>query len=251
MFLIFLKIVFDGIGVLPNLMYCYGLVVSSQVNLIKYIALLLILSSILTSATHTSIDSDRQISIAESGVQESAVTLPSSLDIAQSISSPNGRYLAIPFQLEDQRFGTTRHVLLKDTWKMRSISINPNPDGVVSPSIQIKFVANDNFIISWGCGTYCQSAPLFSPEGNLLTKLGMHSVSPNLELAATLSLIAGDNNVHLIDLSTGKKLVSQYVCRRWSACSAKWTSADVELKSCNEDMQPNHLVLQLPGSGQQ
>lgn len=249
MLLIFLKIVFDGIGVFPNLMYCYGLV-SSQVNLMKYITLFLILSSILTLATHASIDSDRR-SIAESGVQDSPVTLLSSLDIAQSVSSPNGRYVAIPFQLEDGRLGTTRHVLLKDTWKMRSISINPNPDGVVSASIQIKFVTNDNFIISWGCGTYCQSAPLFSPDGNLLARLGIHSLSPNLELAATLSPIAGDSNVHLMDLSTGKRLVSQSVCRRWSACSAKWTSANVELKSCHEDMQPNQLVLQIPDSGQQ
>jgi hypothetical protein len=216
----------------------------------KYVKLLLTLSSTLVLLACGSINLNDQISIAESIGRQADIGASDSLNKYRSISSPDGQYSAIPFELNDERLGITRHILLKNTKQMRSILIDPNPGGIVSASVQMQFVANDNLIVSWGCGTFCQMASLFSLDGNLLTKLYMHSVSPNLRTAATFAFINKDKNIRLIDLRTGKTLLSQQVGRHWHACSAKWTAFHVELKSCVENMQPDYLLLKIPNSGQ-
>lgn len=206
----------------------------------------LTLAFMMMLAIHEEFHPNVQVSIDETIKGQPSVSFPAPSDGAESVLSPSGRYRARPFQLDDPKLGPTSHVLLEDTRQMRSISINPSSEGAVSASIQIQFVVDDNLIISWGCGTYCQSATLFSPDGKLLTQLAIHSVSPNFELAVTFASTAGDRNVRLVDLRTGRNLLSKPVPEKWSACSAIWTSAHVKLQPCDEDVQPSFLSLSIP-----
>jgi hypothetical protein len=84
---------------------------------------------------------------------------------SEEVTSLNKKYLAYSVQVDKPEIDSTVYVVLKNIQLNQSITIEPNPGGRVNPSHSLKFVAGDNLIVSWGCGTYCQSALLYYLKG--------------------------------------------------------------------------------------
>ena len=143
---------------------------------------------------------------------------------SEEVTSLNKQYVAYSIQVDKPNTGSTVSVIIKNIHLDQSITIDPNPSGRVNPSHSLKFVAGDNLIVSWGCGTHCQSALLYSPQGELLTHLGIHSLSQNQEFAVTFASTSDDHNIRLVDLRSGQTLQAYPISDKWrSACSAEWT----------------------------
>jgi hypothetical protein len=75
-------------------------------------------------------------------------------------------------------------------------------------NVEARFVADDNLLVTWGCGTDCERAHLFTRQGAALAGLWFPEVSADGLYALdrdVLDLKTGDMAVSVVDLRSGKR----------------------------------------------
>jgi hypothetical protein len=72
-----------------------------------------------------------------------------------------------------------------------------------------RFVAGDNVLVTWGCGSPCELGAVVSPQGRSLAVLSFPLVSQSGAFAFDVDLVdleTGDADVGVVDLRTGKRV---------------------------------------------
>ena len=75
-------------------------------------------------------------------------------------------------------------------------------------NLEARFVAEDNLLITWSCGSPCENAVLLTPQGTSLASLTFPAVSADGRFALdvdVLNLDPGDVTVSVVDLRSGKR----------------------------------------------
>ncbi len=157
--------------------------------------------------------------------------------------SPDGKY---SFQLvgddEKEQFALVRQRGVRRPIARIDLSRTHN--------LVVRFVGSHNLLASWGCGTYCEVTILYSPRGQQLAQfgLGTHEVSSKGTFAINFNAFSKPGYVadaaEVIDLRTGKKLVSSKQSGIWNTCGARWEYERVTLTPCDTRTQP--VILALP-----
>ena len=121
-------------------------------------------------------------------------------------------------------------------------------------NLEVRFVGGHNLLAAWSAGTYCGVAVLYSPRGEKLASLdfGGNEVSPDGTLAVSFAAFNKPGRVpdaaDVIDLRSGKKLVSSKQAGIWNTCGARWENRRVTLVPCDALTQPVVLALPSPGA---
>lgn len=162
-------------------------------------------------------------------------------DPPTTLVSPSARYTVTPVTAKRGTPDETIHLIVKRRADQVVIAtIDPNPGGAVrSWNYDLRFVGGDNILVSWGCGTYCQVAPVFTPTGRQLVSLGIHSVSPNGRCAVSYEPFDSPSvsNVVISDLASGKTLAQQTSRNAWNTCSVVWAKGRIHLEPCSNKTQ--------------
>lgn len=73
---------------------------------------------------------------------------------------------------------------------------------------EARFVAGDNLLVTWSCGSPCENAALITPEGTSLASLSFPVVSADGRFALDLDVLnlePGDVTVSVVDLRSGRR----------------------------------------------
>jgi hypothetical protein len=176
------------------------------------------------------------------------ITLSSATAVADEeppARSPDGRYV---FTLDTSSGEGKARILVRQRRAARTIArIDPNPGGRTR-NLVVRFVAADNLLASWGCGTYCEETVLFTPRGRRLASFGAHHVSADGSFAVSFSAFEGpgvaSEAVDIFDLRTGRKRSTSKQAGAWNTCGARWLRTQVTLTPCDARTRP--IVVALP-----
>lgn len=126
-------------------------------------------------------------------------------------------------------------------------AIDPNPGGIAPPNMRARFTAGDNVLASWGCGTYCTVAVLFSPSGAQIASFGAYDVSPDGARAITFdpfdSPSFADGEVQIVDLRTGAIVQTESNVPEWNVCSVRWAPGHATLVACDTRTRAHQVTL--------
>jgi hypothetical protein len=161
--------------------------------------------------------------------------------------SPDGKY---SFQVvgDDRK---KQFVLVRQRGVKRPIA---RIDLSQAHNLVVRFVGGHNLLAAWSAGTYCDGADLYSPRGEKLASFGLggNEVSPDGTLAVNFAAFDEPGRIpdvaDVIDLRSGKKLVSSKQAGIWNTCGARWENRRVTLVPCDAQTQPVVLALPSPGA---
>ncbi|UJR83521.1 hypothetical protein [Sandaracinus amylolyticus] len=179
-------------------------------------------------------------------VSVAASVLCLAMPAAAQTRSPSGAFRLDLAPVTDAEGDDLRVLVRRDDGALVA-AIEPNPGGnVPATSFRARFVAGDNLLLSWGCGTYCASAVLVRADGHRIADLGHVDVSPSGELALVYSPFdsAVSGVVEVIALRTGEIVSSRESEDAWNTCAVRWDATRVRLLRC-DTRTPRAVVVPL------
>ncbi len=109
----------------------------------------------------------------------------------------------------------------------------------------VRFVAGDNVVVSWGCGTECENTVLLRPDGTTIEVFDHLEMSPDGEIGAayTPGTALQSRRLALVSLRTGRVLVDRADVDVWNTCRVTWNAERVFFQRCSRDTDSFGLPL--------
>lgn len=101
----------------------------------------------------------------------------------------------------------------------------------------VRFVADDNVVISWGCGTECENTVLLRPDGTTIAVFDHLEISPDGTFAASFTPGSALRSRHLeiVSMRTGQPLVSRSDVDAWNTCRVTWSAERAFFQRCSSE----------------
>jgi len=167
--------------------------------------------------------------------------------------SPSGKY---SLEVTPSPYGANptspTKIIVRQTANPDRISeIYPLDNRNAPPNFQVGFTANDNILVSWGCGTVCSVGILYAPNGQILQNdFGFFEISPSRNMAIDFPVPAGETpvsgDIRIIDLNTGQTLITEHHSIIDSPCCVTWGNLSVTLHYSCKNQTSEDLTIILP-----
>jgi len=137
------------------------------------------------------------------------------------------------------------HIVVRERGKTIA-RIDPAPGGSTK-NMEVQFVAGDNLLATWSCGTSCEVGVLHSPRGRELASFSAKvlDLSPARTFAVVFDGTAGEpfggGRLDLLDMRTGRIISSSEQNEIWNVCDVRWERNRITLLPCDSRTQPIRL----------
>lgn len=112
---------------------------------------------------------------------------------------------------------------------------------------EARFVAGDNLLVTWSCGSPCENAALITPQGTSLASLTFPVVSADGRFALDLDVLnldPGDVTVSAVDLRSGKRTPAEHYPGLFQCTESTASATEVVFSGCDGD-RVTHVLFAL------
>lgn len=163
--------------------------------------------------------------------------------------SADGRF---SFEVDESAGEEHPRIVVRERGRKAAIAqIDPAPGGATR-NLTVRFVAGNNLLATWSCGTSCEVGGLHRPRGQSLASFSARilDLSPARNFAVIFDGTAGmpfpGGSVDLLDMRTGRLVSTSKQPDIWNVCNVVWEPKRVTLLPCDARTQAIRLFVPPP-----